>query len=74
VPAILDQPERAGGEPARQPPAALGLNRGISARPALRFATAAARFAHPLAYASLEFSPHQGATRSLAAFHAFRSP
>ena len=49
-------------------------NRGIRARPALRLPSAAARFAHPDAYASFEFSTHHGATSCLTAFHAIRSP
>lgn len=61
-------------------PARLPLNLGNRARgprrsPVLesfQFVNAVARLASPDEYASLEFSPHHGATSCLAWFHALR--
>ena len=74
------QTERAGGEPARQPHplASEPRKRHLPPQPVCRYATrtngagAVARFARPEEYTSFEFSPHHGATSSLAWFHSVR--
>jgi hypothetical protein len=45
----------------------------VPSRLAFQFPSAAARFASPEAYASLEFSAHHGATRSFAWLNSLRS-
>jgi hypothetical protein len=77
------QPERAGGEPARQglpfAPLLLRGNRTVGPRrlpdvESCQLPSAVARFASPDEYASFEFSAHHGAVVFLARFQVFRRP